>query len=91
MGRIILGIILLAFLAINGYYLYQAATYPDRMINWERDSITYVHMIYIQTIAKAAIPIGGILADMLLVIILNFMDAGWRERKRKRVKRKAQA
>lgn len=83
MGRIILGTILLLFLFVNGYFLYQAAIYPNQY-NLKGASAVQLTWIYTETIAKAAIPIGGILADMLFVIILNFMDVGFKERKRKK-------
>lgn len=82
MGRIILGVILLIILVINCYYLYQAAIYPNQF-NLGRASAVQVTQIYTEALARAAIPIGGILADMLFLMILNFMDAGWQRRKRK--------
>lgn len=87
MGRIILGTILLIFLAVNGYALAQAAIYPSQY-NLDRASAPQITQVYTTTLAKAAIPIGGILADMLFVMILNFMDVGFRDRKRKKARGK---
>lgn len=83
MGRIILGTVLLIILFVNAYFLFQAAIYPNRF-NIRGASAPQITQVYTETLARAAIPIGGILADMLFIMILNFMDVGFRERKRRR-------
>ena len=85
MGRIILGLIILAVLLYNGYLLVQAAQYPDGF-KLKRASAEQVTQVYTEATFQVALVAAAILADMLFLLILQFMDVGWREMRRKKKK-----